>query len=211
MKKKIFALVVVGILAAVTTVVGVAAADIISTGPMYEITDAIKAGDVCHEHLVQNCIECEGYGLDASYAVDCPFCDIRMTRCCSGDCAVNDNPDDCLVNTHPSGCINYQDLYWNAYICMDCGYYERGSRNNDYHVESYWHTKDSTCFDHVYCSLAKLDDLRDLFSEDSEHEVMTVAENEDNVGNAVKDPVAAGDYCEVHDIFACDIPHNGVE
>lgn len=211
MKKKIFLVIAMVILAVVATVVGVAASDIISTGPMYEITDAVKAGDVCHEHFVQDCMECEGYGLNGSFTVNCPSCNTRMTLCCSGSCAVDDYPDDCLVSTHPSGCTNYQDLYWNAYICMRCGYYERGYRDGDYHVEAYWHDGDSTCYDHVYCSMSKLSDLINLVNGDSGHEVMTTDGNKAEGGNPVKDPVAAGDYCEIHDIFACDIPHNDVE
>lgn len=212
--KRILSIVIAGILAIGATVTGVMAASI-NTGPMIELSDAIKAADVCETHLEQYCDECHGYGLDASYAVYCPHCNTKTTLCCSRDCAVDDNEANCYVNTHASGCKTIQDLYWNAYICMNCGWYTIGTHSDDYHVEAYWHLKDSTCYDHAYCSKQTLDDLRAIVNADTGVEVMSVAADAEiattSVDDTEYDPVAAGDYCEIHDVFACEIPHNDVE
>lgn len=210
-KRKMFATVIGIVLAVVTATIGIYAADI-TTELTLENIKAIEAGVVCEEHLAQYCTECEGYSPDASYAVYCPYCDVKMTLCCSGQCAINDNFANCLYVSHPDGCKNVQDLYWNAYICMDCGYFERGSKSDDTHLEAYWHTMDSTAYDHAYCSKPKLSDLLELVSEEGGVEVMAKSNDlEDRpYYDAPNDPVLAGDYCEVHEIFSCDIPHNDV-
>lgn len=209
--KKFFAVALAVVMAVGSAAVGVMAADGISVGPIVEMTDAIKAADVCEAHLEQNCVECEGYGLDASYAVYCPHCSVKTTYCCSGDCAVDNNYASCLVYTHPDGCATVQDLYWNAYICMECGWYTLGTRADDYHVEAYWHLKDPTCYDNVYCSKPKLDDLRAQVNANTGAEVMTASNALEGAENRDHDAVAAGDYCEVHGIFSCEIPHNDVD
>lgn len=201
-RKKLFLLIVTLMVVVAATIAAVYALDIAEpdTGVL---SDAIKACDVDGENHP-----------DASYSIDCPFCDgVKLTRCCSQQCAKDDYFNRCLVKTHPSGCNTVQDVYWNAYVCRQCGYFERGSREDDTHVEAYWHTKDATCFDHVYCSLPKLSDLLAPFGEAGEIASVPDLNAIAGVENANEeyDPaVLAGDYCEVHQIFACDIPHNDV-
>ena len=208
--KKFFAAVLAVVMVICSAVVGVMAADGISFTPIAEESDAIKAADVCEAHLVQNCVDCEGYGLNASYAVYCPHCSTKTTVCCSGDCYIDNNYASCLAYGHPDGCATVQDLYWNAYICMECGWYTLGTHADDYHVEAYWHLKDPTCYDNVYCSKPKLDDLRAQVNAKLTAEGMTLSDSSVESANACPDPVAAADYCAVHGIFACDIPHNDV-
>lgn len=185
------------------TLTGVFAANVDSE-PIIEPSDAVKAADVCEAHLKENCNECDGYDLNA-YAVYCPHCGARTTLCCSRDCAYDDYEEKCFVNTHPSGCKTIQDLYWNAYICMDCGWYTIGTKSDDYHVEAYWHKKDSSCYDNAYCSMQSLDDLRAVVNAKTEVMSVNTAESQEH------DPVAAGDYCDVHQVFECKIPHNDIK
>lgn len=166
------------------------------------ITDAIKAADVCEEHLAKDCTICNGYEVNSSYRTVCPTCNKDMMLCCSGSVAVDDNRASCLVLDHPSGCETIQDLYWNAYYCNSCGYYQRGYRSDEYHVEAYWHTK-ADCYDHAYCSLPRLSDLTNI----EEKECLSEKNSSNTYSNPIDAAIAASDYCEVHDIFACNIPH----
>lgn len=173
------------------------------------ITDAIKAGDVCEAHLVQNCTECDGYELYSSYRTVCPYCNKNMSLCCSGQIAEDDHHASCLVYDHPSGCETIQDLYWNAYYCSDCGYFQRGSRDDDYHVEAYWHTKTS-CYDHTYCSLPRLSDL--ISSNDEECSIEKInTDDAPDASNKYADEyeaaLAAGDICEICGKLACKTLH----
>lgn len=170
-----------------------------------KITEAMLAGDVCHEHLEQDCSVCDDDR--ASYRVVCPFCYVDTTLCCSREVAIDDYHEQCFVpQQHSSSCRTVQDLYWNAYICMQCGFYTRGTHSDDMHVEAYWHLEHPEVSDNFCCSLPALDDLRAMINRSVPPEVELQA-----VGNPIKDPVLAGDYCAYHGIFACDIPHNDVE
>ncbi len=76
------------------------------------------------------------------------------------------------------------------------------------HVEAYWHTE-ASAYNHAYCSLPKFSDIMSAISTNNIEMDMTSDSNV--IESGIKDPVAAGDYCEVHGIFACDIPHNDVD
>lgn len=166
--------------------------------------EALAAGDVCAEHLLQNCEECGGVDGRATYRRICPLCEIAMTIYCNPELvAYDDLSAPCYADTHPDGCENSQDWNWNVYICDKCGYFERGSKEDDRHLESYYHTL-CNCDGHyhgasddakIYCTttkttigspkgLVKLDDC-------AEH--------------TYEEAVVAGDFCEVHGIFGCDI------
>lgn len=164
------------------------------------ITDAIKAADVCEDHLLKDCDECGGIEVYSSYRTTCPYCDKNMTLCCSGQVAKDDYYASCLVSSHPDGCNTVQDLYWNAYFCTECGYFTRGSREDDYHVEAYWHTKE-TCYDHAYCSKPRLSDLISVYTANNVECCAEVDCTEEN--NAV----AAADVCGVCGNIGCTICH----
>jgi hypothetical protein len=184
------------------TVFSVYAIDVHSSKQNVEITDAIKAADVCEEHLVKDCDICGENGLNSSYNTICPNCNTSMILCCSESMKTDNYRASCYVSSHPDGCETIQDLYWNAYYCPSCGYFQRGSRSNDYHVEAYYHTKDSSCYDNAYCSLPRLSDLTQANNPEP-----TSTDSSSHSADNVKDAVAAADYCEVHHKFACDIPH----
>lgn len=168
--KKWIALSILIVLAVDATAICVWAAD--AESELQQIlTDALKAGIVCTDHLLEDCPEC--VQPQASYYTVCPSCNIEMTQCCSEQCAYDDRWRDCPVVAHGDGCSIVQDVYWNAYVCMSCGYFERGSHSDDYHVEAYWHTKDSTCFDNNFCRFTNLSDLLAQINPASETEPNT--------------------------------------
>lgn len=174
------------------------------------VTDAIKASDVCEAHLVQNCTECNGNEISASYARYCPICNKRMTLCCSGLVAEDDHRAKCYVYDHPSECENIQDLYWNGYVCVDCKQFQTGSKSDDIHVEAYWHTKVDGCYDHSYCSMPRASDLlssgnKDASSNISSHKEKGSASHE--YASEYEAALAAGDICEVCGKLACKTLH----
>ena len=175
--------------------------------PSAPVSEALKAGDVCDDHLVQHCVECDGYEIQET-AKYCPDCNKQMTLCCSGLLVTDDYEHWCTMRTsHPSNCILQQDLYKTAYVCMDCKYVQYGTAN-DTHIESYHHTNctcSSYCMNNAYCYYPK---LRDIIVQ---WETYSTENNElfgsPDMPDKPHDPVAAGDYCEIHDKFACDLDH----
>ena len=190
------------------------AADII-TGPITFVSDAVKAGIVCEAHLAEHCELCDGLQPNTFYSTKCPRCNTSMTGCCSGEMKNNDYFYTCFVNAHPDGCNTVQDRYWNAYICMECGYWQRGYRDDEFHVEAFWHTKDPTCYSNYCCQYQKLSDLIVLVNSRNAAKAAVNAINTETTTDIVIpdisrfDPadVAAGDYCALHDTFNCTIPH----
>lgn len=80
-------------------------------------------------------------------------------------------------------------MFWNAYVCPQCMFFERSNISD----------RELACHAEEDCALPRLKEL------------ITSNESDEQSGAQTKDPVAAADYCEVHEIFACDIPHNDVE
>lgn len=206
--KKMLAIAVAMVLSISVAIIGLLAGEV-SVPQQEALNKAIEAADVCYEHLSQDCTACATLSPKASYTVYCPICDISMTRCCSESCAQDDYFAPCLISSHEAGCNTVQDLYWNAYICMECGYYQRGINEDDTHVEAYWHTKDSNMIDNNYCHLPNESDLRALINAKN---ALATAQADSTAlpseQSKAKDPVAAGDFCELHGIFGCEIPHN---
>ncbi len=199
------------ILVIVSTVIFVCASDIISTKPVDDISEAIKAADVCAEHLEQNCSIC---GINGSYHIECPYCGTPTIRCCNEECKEDDYEAQCLIKSHGSSCRTVQDLYWNLYFCTKCGWHTRGYHDDDFHVESYWHLNDPENCNNALCSLPRLTDLQASVAAklglDNPTPVPSSSGSKNSSNDKPYDPVAAGDFCEVHGIFACDIPHNNV-
>lgn len=191
MNKKLVIILCITVLVSCLSV-GVIYAAIDSANSNEIVSDAVKAADVCREHLLTDCPECS-----IEHPV-CPYCEKVMTLCCSGQVAEDDYYKKCLVMDHPSNCNTVQDLYWNAYYCRDCGYFTRGSHDDDYHVEAYRHTK-AECYDHALCSLPR---LSDLMSVDDKVEC-----SNDDCNSKEKDPIAAADICGVCGAFDCQIYH----
>ena len=181
-----------------------------------EITEAIMAADVCADHLAHDCQLCDGDR--ASYHEECTVCGTTMILCCSGVVKENDYYAPCYVNTHPKTCQTVQDHVWNAYFCQECGNYKRGGQDpahdDDFHVESYWHTQ-ATCFNHTHCTRPRLADLIDAYNAAHGYKSSgtTVNENESTMKSEQEiynEAVLAGDWCEIHKTFGCEIPHNGL-
>lgn len=179
------------------------------------LNDAIKAGDVCAPHLVKDCEECNTE--KASYRTICPLCEKDMVRACD-DHFYKDSSEPnritCYVNDHPDGCETVQSLCWNYYVCDDCEYVQRGYRSDDWHVEAYDHplcNHSIKCSDNAYCSLKRVDTYRDEWAArknaSAERTEVVSATVESIWTKDFDEAIAAGDYCEVHEIFACDIPH----
>ena len=207
--RKLCIILCVILLVSVLSVGVVYAMDSFSRNSGILVTDAIKASDVCEAHLVQNCTECNGIEPYASYRTVCPYCNKDMSLCCSGQVAEDDHYANCYVSAHTSVCQNVQDLYWNAYYCSDCGYFQRGSRDNDYHVEAYWHTK-ANAYDHSYCSLPRLSDL--ISTHDEVCSVEKIHANDASpasheYASEYEAALAAGDICEVCGKLACKTLH----
>lgn len=179
--------------------------------------EALVAGDVCAEHLLQNCEECGGVDVLASYYMTCPRCGTEgMTLCCADDIKESMDEGDCYVSTHPDGCTNYQTWCWNHYFCKSCGFDQAGEHENDYHLESYDHNMcncDTKCKDDAYCHLTRLCVLKGncqkeqgLPTAEELQQMRASAEQvPDGTEHTYEEAVVAGDFCEVHGIFGCDI------
>lgn len=147
--------------------------------------------------------------LMASYARYCDVCGKRMTLCCSEIYARENYPGICNSNTHPSSCINFQRWCWNAYVCTTCKTFEVGTASDDMHVESYWHqdcncVDKSYCRDNTYCTITqKLSTYLNAWQASSKNNGEEIHTN--TTLSTYDHAVLAGDYCEVHGEFACDI------
>lgn len=179
--------------------------------------EALVAGDVCAEHLLQNCEECGGVDGRASYSRTCPRCGTKgMTLCCDDDIKERMHFGTCYVNTHPDGCTNYQTFCWNHYFCESCGFDQAGMSNDDCHIEAYAHSKcncDVECKDNTYCYLVRLSELKAKYQKEQglptaeELQQMRASAEQvpDGTEHTYEEAVIAGDFCEVHGIFGCDI------
>lgn len=200
--KKCFCIVLI-VLTLLLSCVGIYAAEFIPEQSAI-IAEAIIAGVACPEHSVENCSECEGYELFASYTRYCPLCDKKMTRCCNDTVAVNDMQNTCNVDSHPDGCVNIQDWCRNIYVCSDCNYYTTGPKEDDIHLEAYYHTRcnctDGECSDNSFCTLPRLSNYINEWESDIE-----VMSSTKEYADKYTEAVVAGDYCETHGRFACDI------
>lgn len=68
-----------------------------------------------------------------------------------------------------------ESLSWNAYYCESCGYFERSFDSHD----------------ETSCKLIKLHDAAHI-------------EDTTALSDIPHEPVAAGDYCEQHQVFECE-------
>lgn len=91
-----------------------------------------------------------------SYHHECPVCQTTMIRCCNEHVQVDDYELVCPIH---SNCVIVQDRYWNYYYCTNCGYNCRGSEDDDYHIEAYYHRPYTYIEDETYCHLPRLYDL----------------------------------------------------
>jgi len=80
-------------------------------------------------------------------------------------------------------------MFWNAYVCPECMFFERSNAGD----------RALACHEEENCDLPRLKDL------------ITPDESAEPSGTQIKDPVAAADYCEVHDVFGCTILHTDEE
>lgn len=174
--------------------------------------EALVAGDVCAEHLLQNCEECER----ATYTRECPMCGTVMTRCCDDDVADKEIYTTCNVKTHPDNCDNIQTWHWNYYFCKNCGHNTRGTAPDDKHLESYDHNMcncNTKCKNNTYCHLTRLCVLKGNYKKEQglptaeELQQMRASAEQvpDGTEHTYEEAVVAGDFCEVHGIFGCDI------
>ncbi len=218
MKKRILALV-----SAVAVVICGSVVYALDASQPQILTEAIIAGEVCPTHLLQECPDCDGVGTKASYRTLCPICGEDMAIACDDytyDYLVSST---CLVSAHPDDCINQQTHCWNYYVCDDCEYYQLGTRSDDYHLEAYAHTKcnhSTKCKNDAYCSLKRIDTYKAEWSSRAgiDGQSMTTSADaaeqvlENTINEAILsgnyEAVVAGDYCELHDTFGCDIYHD---
>lgn len=196
---------------------------VVSVGSVYAIvndssnkqvlTEAIKASDVCPTHLLKDCVECTPE--KASYRTLCPTCGNDMVVACNDHyyrSPSNPNRAPCYVYDHPSQCVNLQSLCWNYYVCNDCEYSQKGTRADDWHVESYDHllcNHSVACEDAAYCSMKRVATYIQEWngpgkgSNDEENAATEKVWTKD-----FDEAIAAGEYCEIHDCFGCEIYHD---
>ena len=217
-----------------TLIIGlIAAAVVLSCGVVYAlelfpqppaepITDALSAADVCREHLLSDCTECGGLlrqrtayicdqctnwycstelqescqycgGSVREYdTASCPFCGTALTSFCSGVLVMDGYYGICLLPDHPESCHTVQTLCKDGFYCENCEWLRTGVLE-EHHIERYYHSScPDDCRNDNYCTLVKFLQI--------ETDVQSRPDNP-------HDPAAAGDYCETHDKFACDLDH----
>lgn len=202
----------VAVVVTVLSCVAVYALDSIPQESPVVITEAVIAGDVCEEHLLQDCSECAEIMPYATYAHYCTKCGKKMTLCCNNTKVRDDYNGTCNVDSHPDGCVNIQDWCRNIYVCSTCVIFESGTYDDDIHLESYYHTDcncSTYCSNNAYCSLPRLSDL--VPTSDGIELAAEQSVPSKTYASREEEAIVAGDYCEVHDLFACDIPHNDID
>lgn len=166
-----------------------------------DIQRRLAAGDVCGIISGHECDHCAGEDISTpAVAETCPDCGSGTLRSvCSGVRKMNSGSDyfyvDCYVSGHPAGCQTGQTRYYTDITCTNtaCSYRVSGS---DWHIQSYFHSMDSTTFDDHYCSL-----LLDPRSSDANEPSLP----EKTANSKPRDPVAAGDVCALHIVYECGI------
>lgn len=161
----------------------------------------LAAGDVCGLIEGHHCDMCDDDTDIIDTAEICPDCGIGTLRAvCSGvrkldggnDCFY----DDCYLQGypyyHPSDCKTVIIRFYTDITCSyaPCGYRSCGSGS---HIEAYFHSSDPSVADNHYCSL-----IQDHRSSDYG------AGTDVNDSFREKDPIAAGDFCTVHQMFGCN-------
>ncbi|MBQ7921466.1 MAG: hypothetical protein IJ325_02675 [Clostridia bacterium] len=162
----------------------------------------------------ESCPYCSGKNLQAFDHNSCPYCLSELTVYCYGILTMDGYYDLCLIPDHPDTCHTVQKLCREGVYCENCAFSSTGFPD-EVHIESYYH---SSCPDEYrndsYCTLPKFSVLLEQWSREAEasrkKDLQAIKQiyGEDAVfSDKPHDPVAAGDYCETHDKFACDLDH----